>query len=264
VAVNGLRTVERALRVVETISTLQPIGVTDLARQVGSDKNAVQRILVTLEAAGWIRPSPAPPTRWELTSKALVVGRTFGSDLRARARPSLEALQAATGETALLWVVSGDRVVVLDAVDSLDPLRVTVPTGFDTPLSAAPTFVAYFSAPFRRRIAATTDVPLTPAMVAEVRRRPWYALDGGYPHLCGIGAPVYGVDGEVTGSVMVVGPSSRLDDGTRQRVGSVVADVAARLSEPVGRPPDGASPTAGRPPDGASPTAVAAPPRRMS
>lgn len=212
--VKGLQSAENTLLVLEAISEHQPVGVSELGRQVGLDKNAVQRILVTLEHAGWARRAPLPPVRWELTSKAFVVGRRFGSDLRDRARPLLEGLQSTTGETALLWSVNGDRVAVIDTVESHDPLRATVPVGFETELAVAPEFLAYVR---HQNGAAPLD--------------PWYVIDTSFTNVRGIGSPVHGVDGEVTGAVMVLGPISRLDSSAPGRIGPMVAEAAALLSD---------------------------------
>ena len=44
----------RMLAVFETIARAQPVGVSALARELGADKSAVQRDLMTLADAGWI------------------------------------------------------------------------------------------------------------------------------------------------------------------------------------------------------------------
>ena len=47
-AVKTIQSVENALLVMETLASVQPIGVSALARLVDLDKNAVQRILISL------------------------------------------------------------------------------------------------------------------------------------------------------------------------------------------------------------------------
>lgn len=220
--VKRLQSAENTLRVLEAIAEEQPVGVSELARHLGLDKNAVQRILVTLEHTGWARRAVAPPVRWELTSKAFVVGRRFASDLRDRARPLLEDLQATTGETALLWSVRGDRVAVLDAVESHDPLRATVPVGFETELAVAPEFLAY--------VHHGDDAPPP---------EPWYVIDTSFTNVRCVGSPIYGVDGEVAGAVMVLGPMARLDRSAPDRIGPLVMGAARALSD---GPADGGGP----------------------
>ena len=55
--VKTLRTVDKALRVLDAVAEHQPIGVGALARLLTMDKSAVQRILVSLQRAGWICPA---------------------------------------------------------------------------------------------------------------------------------------------------------------------------------------------------------------
>ena len=52
-----------AFRVLEAVSTMQPVGLSDLARQVELPKSTVQRSLLTLAEVGWLRSTPTQPTR---------------------------------------------------------------------------------------------------------------------------------------------------------------------------------------------------------
>jgi IclR family transcriptional regulator, acetate operon repressor len=145
VPVKQLSTVEKAFRVLVAISEHQPIGLTALARLLDLDRAAVQRILATLDAIGWIAPAAPASDGWELTPQALIIGRRCAPGLRTAARPLLEGLAADSGETGLLIMVDHGRVVVVDVVDSTQPLRVSVPLGFDAPLSDFEPFLAFFS-----------------------------------------------------------------------------------------------------------------------
>src|SRR4051794_25755308 len=103
--------VQTALRVLEAVSELQPVGVSDLARRLELPRSSAQRALATLGAEGWIRPlDHERSTRWVLTARALVVGSRAGGELRlpAVARPALERLHAQTSETIHLLVQEGD------------------------------------------------------------------------------------------------------------------------------------------------------------
>ena len=123
------------LTVFERTAALQPIGVSALARELGADKSAVQRDLMTLADAGWIRP--APGGQWELTPHILTLARPPHSsdNLRQRARLALERLRSETGETAYLTVPDGDQFVVLDALESEHLLRMVQPVGMVVRLS---------------------------------------------------------------------------------------------------------------------------------
>jgi DNA-binding IclR family transcriptional regulator len=124
-AVKRSSSAARVLSVFEHIAAEQPIGVSAIARALDADKSAVQRDLMTLADAGWIRVAAGLPAQWELTPHVLTFARPPHStdSLRQRARPALERLRGETGETAYLTVPDGDRFVVLDALESQQMLR---------------------------------------------------------------------------------------------------------------------------------------------
>src|SRR5579871_3463325 len=129
------------LKVFEAIAETQPIGVSALARGLDADKSAIQRDLMTLSDAGWIRPVAGSGGRWELTPRVLTLAHTpYSSNaLRQRARPALEELRSETGETACLAVPDGDHFVVIDALESPHVLRMVPPVGLVVPIKGSAT-----------------------------------------------------------------------------------------------------------------------------
>ena len=140
------QSVETAMRVLEAVADEQPAGVSALARLLDLDKNATQRALVSLGHAGWIRQAADDPGAWELTSRSLKVGHRFAPTLVQRARPRLEALHEATGETVVMMAREGDRMVAVDSVESSQPLRLSVPIGMDVPLQRSGAVDAFLPA----------------------------------------------------------------------------------------------------------------------
>ena len=67
------RSGSRVLAVLEAIARHQPVGVSTLARELATDKSAVQRAIMTLADSGWIHPAARSPTRWQLTRSESVV-----------------------------------------------------------------------------------------------------------------------------------------------------------------------------------------------
>ena len=55
------------LRALEAIGREQPIGVSALARTLGITKSSAQRVLATLDEAGWIGDDGSGQARWQLT-----------------------------------------------------------------------------------------------------------------------------------------------------------------------------------------------------
>ena len=111
--------------------------------------------------------------------------------LRELARPPLERLAAATGESAQLYVRDGDRRICVDAVDSEQELRTIVDVGATLPLtkgSAGKVLLAWSVQD------ATAD--RLAAQLAAVRRRGWAESHGERETgVASISAPVLGPDG---------------------------------------------------------------------
>src|SRR5437016_10707192 len=72
-AVKHVQSATRVLATFEALADHQPVGVGALARVLDDDKSAVQRALMTLAEAGWIRRTPADRTRWEVTTRVLAL-----------------------------------------------------------------------------------------------------------------------------------------------------------------------------------------------
>jgi len=230
--VKQLSTVAKAFRVLVAISEQQPIGLTALARQLDLDRAAVQRILATLDAIGWIAPASPATDGWELTPQALIVGRRCAPGLRTAARPLLESLVADSGETGLLVMVDHGRVVVVDVVDSAQPLRVSVPLGFDAPLSDFEPFLAFFSEDELAALGLRESLSISPEATGALRDRGWYTLDIAAFDVVAVGAPIHGSGGAVVAALIVVGPRSRVGTRQQERVGQLVRAAANRLDAP--------------------------------
>lgn len=227
--VKQLSTVEKAFRVLVAVSEHQPIGLTALARLLDLDRAAVQRILATLDAIGWIAPAAPASNGWELTPQALIIGRRCAPGLRTAARPLLEGLAADSGETGLLIMVDHGRVVVVDVVDSTQPLRVSVPLGFDAPLSDFEPFLAFFSEDELAALGLRESLSISSETTGTLRDRGWYTLDIEAFDVLAIGAPIHGSGGAVVAALILLGPRSRLGAAEEERFGQLVRDAASRL-----------------------------------
>src|SRR5690606_30924669 len=104
--VASVKSVLRSLEVLELISQHQPISVGELSRMLELPKSTVQRTLVTLHEAGWLRQGSEPVTSWEVSSKILAIRPRVlvGGDLITAARPPMIELRDLTNETIHLTV----------------------------------------------------------------------------------------------------------------------------------------------------------------
>src|SRR5690606_6083127 len=116
-------------------------------------------------------------TRWELTTRALVVAHHVQrrSSLRQQARPTLEALRDETGETIILAVPDAQRIVIVDVVESHHLVRTAPHVGMVIPPANSATGQAILAAmDDDQRRAFRDDLPKRVLdELANVRARGW-------------------------------------------------------------------------------------------
>ncbi|MFP6640692.1 MAG: IclR family transcriptional regulator [Myxococcota bacterium] len=114
-----IQTVSNALHMLEAFRGEGELGVSELSRRLRLHKNNVFRLLATLEHHGYIEQSETND-QYRLGVRCLELGRSFSGphELLRRARPILQQLAAAVGETAHLALLSDHQVVHLDGVQS--------------------------------------------------------------------------------------------------------------------------------------------------
>jgi DNA-binding IclR family transcriptional regulator len=236
VSVKRSQSASRVLSVLESIAKHQPIGVSELARQLGADKSAVQRAIMTLADEGWIRAAPGASTRWQPTAHILAVAHSaLGSnDLRLRARSALEALRDKSGESVLLTVPEIGRFVVVDVVESRRMLRTVPSIGMAVPVRRSASSRAILPYMSREQQSDLLGCKPDPRLLQDFAA----TIDRGYSISSGdviegstnIAAPILEIDGRPAGAVVVSAPSERLTMADHARVGAMVLETAKSLS----------------------------------
>lgn len=235
-AVKRSSSAARMLKVFESTAALQPVGVSALARELGADKSAVQRDLMTLADAGWIRPAAAGSGQWELTPHILTLARPPHSidSLRLRARPVLERLRTETGETAYLTVPDGDQFVVLDALESQHVLRMVPPIGMVVRVEGSATaraILPYLPEEEQARLLGRAVSPEQREEFAATRQRGYAVNDGDIePSAVAMASAVFERQGAPAGALLLTGPGERLPPARRAELGQKLRDAAAQLS----------------------------------
>lgn len=238
--------IERGLRVLEAVAESQPVGVGELSRTLALPKSTVQRTLQALASAGWIRSIGTEYTKWQLTSRALAVGRRAwdGGDLRTIALEPMRELRDLTNETVTLQVRDGaERVVQIERMDSLQAVRTFVKVGstYQFPHTSAGMAILaslpddevdrILAKPIERLTPKTDTDPESIRRKLEQIRRDGYAVNENQNRtgVCAVGAAVIDESGPV-GGIGISMPESRFD---LQRVpwwGKQVSVTAANVS----------------------------------
>jgi IclR family acetate operon transcriptional repressor len=213
----------------------------------GLPKSTVQRTLVTLAEAGWLRANRKDTTRWEIGARVLAVrpAALQGASLFAAAREPMVRLRDTVNETIHLSVPDALQcMVVVDRVDCDQTVRTFHGIGDTSPLHATATGHAVLAhlpkadidEIVTRGLESYSDsTPTDPAELrAELRRvrTDGYAVNRNQylPGVCAIAAPVLDGDGSPLAAVAVSLPDSRFIQDRLPGLGRLVADTAAEIT----------------------------------
>ena len=250
----SIAVLDRSLDLLEALADAPagaPLGVSELARRAGVTKSAAFRILANLERRGYVAKD-AVSARYTLGTHLVYLGeRSLGAiDLRAAARPALEALQRRFGETVNLGVRDGAEVIYVDMIESFHGLRMSARVGgrdylHSTALGKA--ILAFLPSAERDRLLhlpgelpARTERTITDpvklrAELERVRER-GIAEDHDENEVgarC-LGAPIFDHRGVVAGAISVSAPDSRLDDARAAEVAAAVRAESAAITRRLG------------------------------
>ncbi|AUI51041.1 IclR family transcriptional regulator [Arthrobacter crystallopoietes] len=236
------QSVVTSIRVIEAISELQPVGLSELARHLSLSKATVLRVLTTLEELGWVAQGAPPTSTWATTFHAYaVVARSgIGTNLRDVALGPMNHLQLDTTETVHLCVPDGESLIVIERLDTPHVLRAFLALGTRIPLNASGTGLAFLAAssdsfveeylegPLEQRTARThTDQENLWAELRQIRTRGYSINEGGLSDgITSLGAAIVDPLGAPVGSVSISGPSNRIVPEKYEEFGAAVAETA--------------------------------------
>jgi len=236
VSVKSSQSGARMLTVLEAIAGSQPIGASALARDLGEDKSAVQRSIVTLSKAGWIAPTVDRPVRWELSARLFSLAHLPHSadDLRERCGPALNALRDETGETAFLAIPDLSHFIVVEVAESRLVLRTAPRIGeyiaadkSATGKAMLPFFGVVQQAKFLGRDPTAQEIE---QFEKSAQQRFAISVDEVLVGSTNIAAPIFDSTGRPQAAIAISGPSSRLTTDNLDNIGRLLANAASRLS----------------------------------
>jgi len=134
-ATTSIQVIDRAVQLLDAIATAGvPATLKILSAETGLHPSTAHRILNVLAAHGLVGRGDGGA--WHLGRRLRELGSHVAvqADLRAEARPIMEALRDTLGETVNLTVPEGDEVVYIDRVISNRMMRVEQVIGSRAPL----------------------------------------------------------------------------------------------------------------------------------
>ncbi len=242
-----MKSVTRSLRILEAVAQHQPVTVGELTKLFGLPKSTVQRTLVTLNEAGWLRANRKDTTRWEIGARVLAVrpAALQGSSLFAAAREPMIRLRDALDETIHLAVPDAlNGMVVVDRVDCDHAVRTFHAIGATSPLhatAAGHTVLAHLPKSEVDEFTARTlegygeetitDPRELRAELERVRERGYAVNHNQYVQgVCAIAAPVLDAAGAPLAAVAISLPDSRFEPGRLPELGRLVTATAAEIT----------------------------------
>lgn len=248
-----VKSAERVLRLLEHLAAAsEPVGVSDVARQLDVPKSSAQALLETLVRMDYANRRG---TAYEL-AEGMRRGTWVGGDfalLRRTARPLMERVTAETGESSFLGIMlTGWRIRYIDKVVSPNEVRYDGGLAHDRPAyctSIGQLFLAeaseqeltkFFKTVLLEKV--TPDTKTDPRQLREILgrvREQGFAesRNGHVAGASGIAAPIYGASGRIIAGITIGAPTWRFDEERTALIAATTkcaSDITQALAEPSG------------------------------
>jgi DNA-binding IclR family transcriptional regulator len=204
---DSVKSVVKVLDILEHLGAAQgAVSVSELARATGLNVSTAFRLLQTLMARGYVEQE-RHNRGYFLGPRIFQMGSAYlqGSDLATIARPHLEALRDAVGETAYLVMFSQGEIVQLCKADGKQAVSAAIRPMVREPAYCTATGKVLLSAlsteEFDKYVQGVDLEPFTPQTLtskAELRREIGRVRENGFalyneefvPNLCCVSIPV--------------------------------------------------------------------------
>jgi IclR family acetate operon transcriptional repressor len=242
-----MRSILNALSVIEKVALMQPVSLSEIARETKLPKTTAYRYLQTLREAGWLSLQSEDPPRWQLTGHAVEVIRQGlpESSLRDAAIPVMERVRDETGETVFLTIPYGVECMLVERVDGTQPVRTFNPIGVRMRLNGPSTGKALLAHMEPAEIERVIEHGLeaytenTIVQAEELRReldsirQRGFAINVGEwrQDVAGVGAAILNSQGRAVAAISVSMPSFRFDTAAVPVLGGLVANAASEIGE---------------------------------
>lgn len=208
----SVKSVIKVLDILEHLGSSQrAVSVSELARATGLNVSTSFRLLQTLMGRGYVEQE-RDNRGYALGPRFFQMGSAYlqGNDLAAIARPHLEALRDAVGETAYLVIFSQGEIVQLGKADGKQAVSASVRPMVREPAYCTATGKVLLSGldrdeldKYMERVQLRTFTPQTVTSKAQLRREIAKVRDSGFavdieefvPNLCCVSVPVRARDG---------------------------------------------------------------------
>jgi IclR family transcriptional regulator, acetate operon repressor len=240
----AITSVDNALRLIELLQRDEALRLTDAAAEIGVALSTAHRLLAMLCYRGFATRGGEHRYLRGPALLAASVAPAWQRDLRGRAQPFLEYLNARTDETVHLVVRRGRDVVAIGGVESTKPVRVGIQIGAVMPahrtsggqallaeLSAA-VLCDLYPAGLPGELAGAGAGEDFRCLLRGVRLRGYSVVEGLLERgMTALGTAVHHPSGAAIGAICVAAPTQRLQKARRPGVAQILRDTALRIED---------------------------------
>ena len=255
-----IQSLDRAMELLKVVAAGSGMSLTEIAEASGQPASSAYRVLLTLQKHGVVEFQEAGQL-WHVGVEAFRIGSAFlgRTSIVEQSRSVMQAITAATGETANLAMVERGEVIFVSQVETNEPIRAFFAPGTKGPIHASgigKALLAYFDRARIDAIVAGQDLRAFTANtivdksalldeLAAIRARGWSVDDEERTQgMRCIAAPIFNAFGEAVAGISLSGPSVRVTKARDAEFGAMIkaaadeitAAIGGRLPPPAGGP----------------------------
>ncbi len=239
--------VDKALDILALLRTEgRELNRAEIAKATGCHKSSAQRLMTTLNYHGFVERDEMTK-RYALGIALAEYGRVAlnNLDIRQLAKPFLQSLVEYSGETAVLAILNGTKMVMVDKREPINQIRASPYLGTRYPATATSNgkvLLAWLPEDQVNEIMQIEGLPeatknsiVVPAAYRVeliATRERGYAIDREefQEGMSGVSAPVFNPKGQVIATLSLVGPAFRMKEENLHEYGKKCVELAAGLS----------------------------------
>jgi DNA-binding IclR family transcriptional regulator len=245
-----VETLIRFFKIIDLLENSSELRLKDIAEKLNIDKSTIHRFLKTLLKYNFVRMNPSNK-KYSLGLKFLNIATKIidSIDIRNIAHPYLIDLEEYSNETIHLTTFDGKRVVYIDKIESIKPIRMYSRIGNVAPINctaAGKAILAFQKQGVINNIIKDLDfIPVTKNTITDKKkfmenledvRNKGFAIDNSEheENICCIAAPIRDYSREVKYAVSISAINTRMDLSELITFKDILIDKANMISKELG------------------------------